>query len=213
MKKNSEEYMIGRRFGRLVVKKRGTDRYKPCGERCDMWICVCECGVEKEVYGKAMRENRIKSCGCINKECAWNRKHGQSYTRLHSIWCGMNGRCNNKNSTRYNDWGGRGIKVCKEWEKFEKFYEWSMDNGYADELTIDRIDVNGNYCLENCRWATYKEQGNNKSNNRYITYNGETHTIAEWAEIIGLPYGTLYQRLNKSGWPIEKALTEKVRRW
>lgn len=112
------------------------------------------------------------------------------------------------------DYGGRGITICDEWlgkDGFKHFYDWAMSHGYADNLSIDRIDVNGNYCPENCRWLNNKRQCNNKRNNRLISFNGETHTAMEWSEITGINYGTLKNRLDKYGWTVERALTEKAR--
>lgn len=121
----------------------------------------------------------------------------------------MKSRCTNTTIKAYKDYGGRGIKVCDEWlNSFEAFYDWAMKNGYADHLSIDRIDVNGNYCPENCRWATRKTQQMNKTNNLLIDFNGEKHTLAEWSEITGINRATIKSRLN-AGWTIEKALTTK----
>lgn len=131
--------------------------------------------------------------------------------RILGILSGMKNRCYNKNSTSYNRYGGRGIKVCEEWRNNpQSFVDWSMSHGYADNLTIDRIDNDGNYEPSNCRWATYKQQANNTSRCHMITYNGETKTIKQWAEMLEIDYETLYIRISK-GWPIEKALSEPVR--
>lgn len=125
----------------------------------------------------------------------------------------MRFRCNSKTSNRYSLYGGRGIKVCEEWDKsFQAFKEWSLQNGYADNLTIDRIDVNGDYCPENCRWIPPEAQGRNKRTNRLLTHNGKIHTLAEWAIITGLNEETLRSRLSR-GWSVEKALTTPVKVW
>ena len=124
----------------------------------------------------------------------------------------MKARCYYKKDSRYMDYGGRGITVCKEWlDSFQAFYDWAMANGYADDLTIDRIDVDGNYEPSNCRWATRKQQGNNKRSNVLITYGEETHTLAEWAEKVGIKRTTLVSRLFVNHWDIEKALFQPVR--
>lgn len=116
-------------------------------------------------------------------------------TRIYREWMSIHRRCNNPNTEDYQKWyGSKGIKVCSEWDDFQTFYDWAMMNGYRDDLTIDRIDVNGNYCPENCRWITLKEQANNKSNVYRIEINGEVHTITEWAEITGLPRSTIHLR-------------------
>lgn len=130
-------------------------------------------------------------------------------TRLYYVWNSMKQRCLNENDCRYNSYGGRGITIYEEWKNnFGTFREWALANGYRDDLTIDRIDVNGNYEPSNCRWITNKEQQNNTRRSRLIEFNGEIHTIAEWAEIIGVSYKSLYSRIRRN-WTIEKALTKR----
>lgn len=130
-------------------------------------------------------------------------------SRLYRIWILMRERCNNINTPPYKDYGGRGIKVCDEWNDYENFYAWAMENNYSDDLTIDRIDTNGNYCPDNCRWATRKEQQNNRRNNRLIAFDGKTQTVAQWAEEYNIDNAVLFNRLNY-GWDIEKALTTQT---
>lgn len=139
-----------------------------------------------------------------------NYKHGMRYTRIYDIWRAMRQRCQNPNCINYHNYGGKGIRVCEEWDKnFQTFYEWANQNGYEDHLTIDRIDVNGNYCPENCRWSSYKNQANNKSNNRYLEYNGELHTLGEWSEITGIKLATIWARM-KRGWTVCETVTIPV---
>lgn len=139
-----------------------------------------------------------------------NYKHGLRKTRLFSIWANMKTRCINPRSTHYNRYGGRGITVCDEWrDNFQSFYEWAMANGYKDDLTIDRIDNNGNYEPSNCRWTTSKEQARNTSRNVLITIDGETKSLMSWCEKYNINYKTVRDRL-KRGWTIEKSLTESV---
>lgn len=137
--------------------------------------------------------------------------HESTGTRLFKIWSGMIERCNRPAHSHYKDYGGRGITVCEEWGEFVPFLDWAMANGYADNLTIDRKDHNGNYSPENCRWATVKEQQNNKRNNHRVTLNGVSHTITEWSEILGIKKTTIKERL-KCGWTDEQALTTPVRK-
>jgi hypothetical protein len=126
-----------------------------------------------------------------------NKTHGMRRTRLYNTWTQIKQRCINENNDRYEEYGGRGIKVCKEWiESFEVFKEWALKNGYRNDLSIDRIDVNGNYEPVNCKWSTQIEQQRNKRNNHYFDINGITKTVAEWAEISGVPYKTLQRRID-----------------
>lgn len=134
-------------------------------------------------------------------------KHNMCRTRLYHIWNGIKMRCLNPKNISYRYYGAKGVTVCSEWANdFKAFYEWAMANGYKDNLSIDRIDSNGNYCPENCRWATVKEQQSNTSYNVWLSYNGETHTVMEWAEKIGVSANMIYKRLYR-GWDIEKTLT------
>lgn len=133
-----------------------------------------------------------------------------SDTRLYEIWKGMKRRCNDSNRKEYRIYGGRGIKVCKEWEtSFTSFRNWALSNGYNDTLTIERNDVNGNYEPLNCRWATKKEQANNKRNNRFLTHNGKTLTIAQWAKELNVHENTLRNRIKK-GWSEEEIFSKEV---
>jgi hypothetical protein len=134
--------------------------------------------------------------------------HGLSKTRLYSIWCDMKRRCYNPKNKRYKCYGGRNIKVCEAWkDNFVKFYEWSISSGYTEDLTIDRIDVNGDYEPSNCRWVTMKEQQRNTTRSHFVTANGETKTMAEWSEITGIPVNVIKDRLNKLHWSEEEAVT------
>lgn len=193
--------LTGQKFGRLTVIKRA-DNNKNGSTR---WLCKCDCGNEKIVEGGHLRSNKIKSCGCLLTDILIKRNytHGMTNTRLFHIWQGIKIRCYNKNFEHYKYYGGRGITMYAEWENdFMSFYDWAMENGYKENLTIDRIDVNGNYCPKNCRWVTQKEQNRNTRKNRLITFNGETHCIGEWAEITGINKSTLctrYYRDKKQG--------------
>ncbi len=172
------------------------------------WYARCRCGTEKIVRDSELRRGGSLSCGCYNREIS--STHHETKTRLYEIWHGLKQRCNNPNSKDAKNYSSRGITVCDEWNNsYEAFRDWAVFNGYHDGLSIDRIDVNGDYCPENCRWATAKEQCRNTRVNHLLTYNGETKTIAEWAEITGIDYYTLAKRVEQ-GWSDERAITQPV---
>lgn len=162
------------------------------------WNCECKCGNTTIVRASSLLLGDTKSCGCLREETLLHETHGMTNTRLYRIWNGMKDRCRNKNAPEYNNYGGRGIRVCQEWlDDFMNFYNWAMSNGYADDLTIDRKDNNGNYEPSNCRWATQKEQANNTRKNLYVLYYGEKMTIAELADITGRKYGFIRNHFHK----------------
>ena len=138
--------------------------------------------------------------------------HGMSKTRLYREWAGIIYRCTNPKCSSWDRYGAVGVTFCKEWRHFEPFMEWALSHGYADDLTIDRIDASKDYSPDNCRWVTVREQNNNQAKTLWLTYNGETMQLSYWAERYGINYHTLYDRLYRHGWPIEKALTTHVRR-
>lgn len=169
-----------------------------------MWKCTCSCEGHNEVIvrGSNLKNGNTLSCGCLFLENLKQRQlvHGDSergkQSRLYKIWADMKQRCLNPNNTAYKNYGGRGIKVYDKWiESYEVFKKWALENGYTDSLTIERINVNGDYEPLNCTWVTMKEQQNNRRNNRIITYNGETHTLAQWAEKTGISKRILWERI------------------
>jgi len=194
--------LTNKKFGKLTA-------VKPVGNNkrgSKIWLCKCECGNTKEIVSSLLKSGNTKSCGCIMKSILENRNtvHGlaKKNRRLYNIWCRMRQRCNNSNSSDYDRYGGRGIDVCAEWSSFRSFYNWAINNGYESNLSIDRIDNNGNYQPSNCRWATNIKQARNKRNNHLITYKGETKTLAEWSQITGLDGSLIRYRLKH--WDKEK---------
>lgn len=198
-KGNGFKNLIGKKYGNLTViglsdKMSGRKSY---------WYCKCDCGNEIEVRSDNLTTGNTLSCGCLKK--AQDRinltkfhRHKESRTKLHDTWVRIKQRCLNPNNKSYINYGGRGITVCKEWsESYENFRDWSLNNGYADNLSIDRIDVNGNYEPSNCRWANAKQQANNRRSNLKITYNSETKTLMQWAEVFNLPYSAVTQRYKR----------------
>ena len=139
------------------------------------------------------------------------RTHGMSHTRLHNIWLTMRQRCEKPRCSTYHKYGAKGIRVCEEWSSFEVFRDWAFTNGYADNLTIDRIDPHGDYEPSNCRWATQKEQQNNRSNNVVLTYKGESHVLNDWERITGIPYHILYDRYRRK-WDVSRIFEQPIRK-
>ena len=162
-----------------------------------MWLCKCDCGNFITVLSSSLKREHTRSCGCLSIET--RTKHNLSNTRLYQIYCTMKQRCCNSNDMAYKDYGGRGITICKEWlDSFTAFYDWAIANGYKEDLTIDRIDVNGNYEPSNCRWLSRGEQSKNTRRNVYATFYGETKTLSEWARIANIPQTTFCRRIKQN---------------
>jgi hypothetical protein len=196
--------LTGQRFGKLTAitfsHRKGAHYY---------WQFECDCGnkvvARTDDVGKA-----TFSCGCYQKEKVTT--HKETKTRLYRTWRGIINRCRNQNEKDYKDYGKRGITVCEEWQtSFESFRDWANANGYADSLTIDRIDNNKGYSPDNCRWATRKEQSNNTRRNRLITLNGETLTATQWNERLGYPRDLILNRISLLGWTDVMALLTEPR--
>lgn len=194
--------LSGMRFGRLMVVQEATRTH----DLDWTWDCICDCGNRVTVRGKALKAGSTVSCGCYHDECARMGTHKQTKTRLYGIWKAMRERCNCTTSSNYANYGGRGIAICGEWNDFCSFRTWAEATGYSDDLSIDRIDVNGDYCPQNCRWATFVEQQNNKRTNRLIDYKGKQYTFAQLAKKYEILPTTLRRRLN-AGWSLEDALS------
>jgi len=202
-KGNGFKDLTGKKFGRLFVeglsdKKAGRKAY---------WWCKCECGKKKEIRSDSLTRTTkpVRSCGCIRDEQATinvkvNHKHKGSYTALHHTWMRMRQRCNNPDNKRYENYGGRGIKVCDDWDSdFETFRTWAQNNGYHEGLSIERINVDGNYEPTNCTWIPMEEQAVNRTSTVWVEFQGETLNLKQWAEKLNINYGTLAARYRRSG--------------
>lgn len=201
---------IGSTFGNLTVLDiRSVVRGKTSPRKEVQVLCKCSfCGSEKWYPKSNIVNGRTKSCGCRASKIT----HGDWHTRLYGIWSGMKRRCYVTTCKMYQYYGARGIKICDEWKNdYLAFKKWALSNGYSDELTIDRISSDGDYCPENCRWATHLTQQNNRRNNHYVEYQGITYTVAELARKAGISSSMLNDRLRK-GEPIETAIERRDRR-
>lgn len=198
-------------FGRLKPIERVMSTTKG-GRKVYKWRCVCDCGNETQVVISDLKRGKTKSCGCLNREIVskTSMKHGMSKTIEFNIWRGIKQRCNNKKCSTYKYYGNLGVKICDRWlNSFENFYK-DMGDIPSKNHSIDRIDVNGDYSPENCRWSDSKTQSRNKKFNHNVTFNNETMCIAAWAEKLSIKYSTLSDRILR-GWTIEKALTTPVK--
>ncbi len=206
--------LAGRKFGRLMV-------LYDTGERKNgkvIWHCKCDCGNEVDVKSVNLISGYTTSCGCYNRErvAEANTVHGMSrrrkYHPVYRIWQAILQRCENPDHNQYKNYGGRGIKVCDEWHDAVIFINWALTHGWQEGLSIDRIDNDKGYSPDNCRWVTQKEQQRNRRNNHLIAFDGKTQTVVQWAEEMNISPQTLYSRINQCHWPIERALTEPIRR-
>lgn len=194
--------MINKRFERLVVLKKDIKPHK--------YICQCDCGKIVSVADYNLYGKKQKSCGCLRLEKTIQRSttHNQRHTKLYEVWKTMKQRCLNPNNKSYHNYGGRGIKICDEWKNsYQSFYEWSMNNGYKEGLSIDRTNNDGNYEPSNCRWADIITQCNNTRQNKLFTINGVSKTVHQWSIEYNVPVSRVRQRIYTLKWDIEKALT------
>lgn len=195
--------LVGRTFNRLTVIEQA-----PSGiDKQRRWKCLCECGGETTVASRDLTTGHSKSCGCLKKELTAQRRtiHGGKGTRPYRIWLGMKARCYRKKTTQFKDYGGRGIKVCDEW--LNDFGQFIADMGEPPEgMSIDRIDNDGDYTPDNCRWATDLEQANNKRDTRYVEFNGEKISMANLARKTGAHYEKARHKIVNQEWPVEDAI-------
>lgn len=202
----------GEKYGRLTA----LEYLYTNKRRKAVWLCKCDCGNIVQVSSEKLSTGNTKSCGCLHSDKSKEKikiliKKQTKYTRkfekeLSIIFNQMKQRCYNKKCKAYKNYGERGIKICDEWlDDFNSFYLWSTKNNFNSNLSIDRIDVNGNYEPNNCRWITNLEQQNNKRNNKYLEFNGQKHTYAEWSRILNIPSSTISDRI-KRGYDTEQIL-------
>ena len=199
--------ITGERFNNLVVVK----RVENAKGGVAMWECICDCGNTTIVRGSNLKNGSVKSCGCRRKTAKPALTHDMSKTRLYREWASIKRRCYAKSLPSYKNYGGRGIEVCDEWKNsFEVFRDWALTNGYSDDLTIERIDTNGNYCPENCTWIPFNQQQGNRRTCYSFEHNGETKNLADWCRNLDLSYGVVHNRIYKLKWSFERAISEPV---
>lgn len=190
--------LTGNKYGKLLVIRRFEQNSKSGNAK---WVCRCDCGNTTIVIGSKLKNGYTKSCGCNRIS---NKAKGHSKERLYRIWYKMKVRCYKEDDEHYKWYGGRGIRICDEWlNDFLAFREWALTHGYSETLSIDRIDVNGNYEPPNCRWTSQKTQTNNTSANRRVVFQGKEYTVAQFSEFLNYNYSTVRNRL-KLGWTPER---------
>ena len=193
-------------FGRLTVLRLGPNHNKPCGETIRRWVCRCVCGTLTTVRQSHLRTGNTRSCGCLYE------RHGMYRVPQYQAYDQMNRRCSNPNDKGFANYGGRGITVCDRWKhSFAAFLE-DMGERPSKKHSLDRIDNDGPYSPDNCRWGTREQQNNNKRTNRFLIFHGETLTISQWARRLHVHFCTLQYRLRR-GWSVERTLTEPVRQF
>lgn len=192
--------LVGNRYGRLIVIKETDRRITRGGHSVRYWECMCDCGNLTVASSNQLRSGNTKSCGCLRKDCVIKTftTHNQSKSKLYRIWYEMKGRCLNKKDKAYKNYGDRGITVCDEWiNSFSDFSYWATNNGYEQGLTIERIDNDGNYCPENCKWVPRSEQSKNRRSCHFITYSGQKKTLSDWARYLGVKRSILRYYIDK----------------
>lgn len=212
--------IAGKRFNRLTAVKLHHSEKRPGGGYRYFYTFKCDCGEERVIRKDIVISSGAKSCGCLHEE--WNtsgkarRKHGMTGTKFYETWSGMHARCNNKNSPSYPRYGGTGVKVYKRWRVFENFRD-DMYQSFLEHVekhgerdtSIDRIDSAGNYCKENCRWATNLIQGGNTRRIRFVVFRGQKYSMSEWDRILGFCPGRVKQRIY-AGWSIKRTITTPI---
>ena len=204
MPKGYKRDLVGQRFGKLVALR--IDESMPSSSGY-YWLCQCDCGNKKSIRMDALVSGRTNSCGCIP---TGKIKHGQSRSKLYGVWTAIKMRCYNPNEPAYCHYGMRGIRMCDEWHNsFQPFFDWAIEHGYSEGLTIDRIDNDGDYEPANCRWVTQRVQNSNRRDTVFIDWNGKSLSMREWSDITGMNIRTINYRY-RAGWPPERIFTESV---
>lgn len=198
--------LTGKKFNHLLV----VERVENAPGGVVRWKCLCDCGKYTVVRSSNLKNGAVKTCGC-----SWltphNKSHNMSHSRIYMIWAEMRRRCQSPKDRSYANYGGRGICVCDEWScSFQQFYDWAVANGYTDALTIDRIDVNGDYTPENCRWIPKSEQSANRRSCLMIKYKGRTQNLKQWCDELGLNYKRTHNRITHLGMSFEDAISRPV---
>ena len=202
-KGNGFDDLTGRKYGRLTViglspKMSGRKSY---------WVCTCSCGNKHVVRSDGLKGGNVQSCGCLKKEqdkenLTKNHRHKESHTRLHNTWLSMKDRVSNQNNKRFSGYGGRGITMHPDWfNSYETFRDWALENGYSPELTIERIDNDGNYEPKNCDWIPFSEQADNRTTTIWVEWGGRKQNITQWSKELGFNRTTLYDRYHRGDRP------------
>jgi hypothetical protein len=201
--------ITGQLFGRITVLS-----FRDIHKRRTRWYCVCSCGEKLTCSGSALKTGNTRSCGCLKRDTTIERNitqsttHGMTATSIYNVWASMKRRCCRPSSQDYKNYGGRGITVCERWLEFENFYE-DMGDRPSNQYSIERIDNDGDYCLDNCKWILTSNQAKNRRTNRRLSYNGETRIVVDWARHLNMNVHTIYSRLNR-GWSIADTLTRPL---
>lgn len=200
--------LTGFRSGKLVALRMLYVQHFKCGREHEMWECLCDCGKKVVVDKGCLMRQSTKSCGCLKRELARKQmtKHGGCKTRLWYVWYSMRQRCVRKGVKGYKYYGGKGIKVCENWNDYQNFYEWAVANGWRQGLSIDRINPNKDYCPENCRWVDFRMQNNNKTNTRRFEFQGNLLTLREISDITHIPLKVIEKRIWR-GWDSQSAFS------
>ena len=193
----------GLKFGRLTVLRRAENAKSGDAQ----FFCRCDCGKDSISTGWNLKTGNTRSCGCYQEES--RIKHGLWQSHTYNCWSNMKARCQNENHDSYKHYGGRGITVCERWQEYKKFFT-DMGDSPTESHPIDRINNNGNYDPGNCRWATRKQQQNNRRNSHMLEFQGQRKTMAQWAECLGIRYQVIFTRIDRN-WPVDRALTTPVR--